>query len=116
MTMKEEKYAELFDAFAKAPIEEFLKLLFKGISPEVRRQLVLEDVSYHRLSAELVTLEAWMCMVPVESNRWIWVRVECGRDGAVQEQFFTKDSYRQQALGSLEECIEYYNNKEDKNE
>lgn len=111
--MKKEKYEELFDAFGKAPMEEFLRVLFKDVKPQVRNLFVLEDVSYHRLSADLVTLEAWMCMVPVESNRWIWVRVENGKDGSVQEQFFTKDSYRQQTMGSLEDCIEYYNNKDD---
>ena len=56
------KYEELFAAFEKAPMDEFLKVLFKGVSPEVREQLVLEDVSYHRLSADVVTLEAWMCV------------------------------------------------------
>lgn len=35
----------------------------------------------------------------MESNQWIWVRVE--KDdaaGSIQEQFFTKNSYRQQVF------------------
>ena len=112
--MKKEKYAELFSAFGQAPMEEFLKLLFKGVSADVRKQLVLEDVAYHRMNADIVALDAWMCVAPVESNQWIWARVEMnGASGAVEEQFFTKDNYRQQALGSLDECIEYYK-KDDK--
>ena len=109
LKMNKGKYDELFAAFGQAPMEDLLKALFKGVSPEVRKQLVLEDVSYHRLSADLVTLEAWMCMAPVDSNRWIWARVEKnGATGAIEEQFFTKDNYRQRALGSLVECIHYY--------
>ena len=112
--MNKEKYAELFAAFAQAPMEEFLKTLFKGVPVEIRKQLVLEDVAYHRHSANIVALDAWMCVAPVESNKWIWARVEMnGETGAVPEQFFTKDNYRQQTLDSLEKCIDYYNNKED---
>ena len=107
--MKKEKYAELFAAFSQAPMEDFLKLLFKGVSADVRKQLVLEDVAYHRMNADIVALDAWICVAPVESNQWIWARVEMnGASGAVEEQFFTKDNYRQQALGSLVECIKYY--------
>lgn len=110
-----EKYRQLFEQFALAPMEGFLKILFKGISAEVRKQLVLEDVAYHRHSADVVALDAWMCVMPVESNQWIWARVEMnGATGAVEEQFFTRDNYRQQALGSLEECIDYYKKQEDK--
>ena len=112
--MKREKYAELFVAFGQAPMEDFLKLLFKGVSAEARKLLVLEDVAYHRMNADIVALDAWMCVSPVESNQWIWARVEMnGASGAVEEQFFTKDNYRQQALASLAECIDYYK-KEDK--
>ena len=102
------KYEELFAAFGKAPMDEFLKVLFKGVSPEVREQLVLDDVSYHRLSADVVTLEAWMCVEPVDSNRWIWARVEMnGSTGKIEEQFFTKDNYCKLALWSLVESIKY---------
>ena len=111
--MKKEKYVELFTAFALAPMEEFLKLLFKGLSADVRKQLLLEDVAYHRMNADIVALDAWMCVAPVESNQWIWARVEMNSaTGAVEEQFFTKDNYCQQALESLEECIAYYKCKE----
>lgn len=107
--MNKEKYAELFAAFGRAPMEDFLRTLFKGVSTEARKQLVLEDVAYHRHSADVVALDAWMCMTPVESNQWIWARVEMnGATGTVEEQFFTRDNYRQQALDSFEECIEYY--------
>lgn len=110
-----EKYRQLFEQFALAPMEGFLKILFKGISAEVRKQLVLEDVAYHRHSADVVALDAWMCVMPVESNQWIWARVEMnGATGTVEEQFFTRDNYRQQTLGSLEECIDYYKKQEDK--
>lgn len=107
--MDNTKYLSIFGAFEKAPLEEFLKGIFNGINAEQRKSLVIEDVSYHRLNADVVTLEAWMCLAPMESNQWIWVRVE--KDdaaGSVQEQFFTKDSYRQQALTSLQDCLEYY--------
>ena len=107
--MNKEKYAELFAAFAQAPMEEFLKTLFKGVPVEIRKQLVLEDVSYHRLNADIVTLEAWMCVAPIESNQWIWVRVEKNTaTETIQETFFTKDSYRKEALPSLQACIDYY--------
>jgi len=107
--MENAKYLNIFSAFEKAPLEDFLKGIFKGIPAEQRKSLVLEDVSYHRLNAEVVTLEAWMCIAPVESNQWIWVRVEMdAAAGAVQEYFFTKDNYRKQALPSLQACIDYY--------
>jgi len=107
--MDNTKYLSIFDAFEKAPLDDFLKMVFKGITTEQRKSLVIEDVSFHWLNADVVTLEAWMCLAPVELNQWIWVRVEKD-DGAgcVQEQFFTKDSYRKQALSSLQECLEYY--------
>lgn len=107
--MNKEKYAEIFAAFGQAPMEEFLKTIFAGVPAEIRKQLVLEDVAYHRYSADVVALDAWMCVMPVESNQWIWARVEMnGATGTVEEQFFTKDNYRQQAMSSLEECTEYY--------
>ncbi len=63
--MNKGKYAELFAAFGKAPMKEFLELLFEG-------------VSYHRHNAEIVTLEAWMIIDNPESDRWIRVRMEAG--------------------------------------
>lgn len=107
--MDNAKYLNIFNAFEKAPLEDFLKGIFKGLSAEQRKALVLEDVSYHRLNADVVTLEAWMCVAPVESNQWIWVRVEMdAAAGTIQELFFTKDNYRKQALPSLQACIDYY--------
>lgn len=110
--MDNTKYLSIFGAFKKAPLEDFLKGIFKGITPEQRKSLLIEDVSYHRLNPNFVTLEAWMCMAPMETNQWIWVRVEKDdASGSVQEQFFTKDSYRKQSLASLQECLAYYKEK-----
>ena len=107
--MDKTKYLNIFGAFEKAPLEDFLKGIFKGITAEQRKSLLIEDVSYHRLNANVVTLEAWMCLVPMESNQWIWVRVEKDdATGSLQEHFFTKESYRKQALSTLQECIDYY--------
>ena len=64
--MENAQYLNIFNAFEKVPLEDSLKGIFKGISAEQRKSLVLEDVSYHRLNAEVVTLEAWMCVVPRE--------------------------------------------------
>ena len=107
--MKKAKYEELFAAFGKAPTKEFLELLFEGVPPELKNRLIIEDVSYHRHNAEIVTLDAWMVIDHPESDRWIWVRVESdsSRD-TIEEQFLTKDSYRKQELHSLEECFHYY--------
>lgn len=107
--MNKAKYEELFAAFGKAPMKEFLELIFEGLSPELKRRLIIEDVSYHRHNAEIVTLEAWMVIDNPESDRWIWMRVESdsSRD-IIVEQFLTKDSYRKQELHSLEECFDYY--------
>lgn len=112
ISMDNTKYLSIFGAFEKAPLEDFLKGIFKGLTEEQSKSLLIEDVSYHRLNANVVTLEAWMCMAPMETNQWIWVRVEKDdASGSVQEQFFTKDSYRKQALSSLQECLEYYKDK-----
>ena len=108
--MNKEKYAELFAAFAQAPMEEFLKTLFKGVPVEIRKQLVLEDVAYHRHSANIVALDAWMSLVPIEANQWIMARVEMDcSTGKIEELFLAKNSScRKQQLRSLEECVDYY--------
>ena len=107
--MNKAKYVKLFAAFGKAPMEEFLELLFEGVSKELKNRLIIEDVSYHRHSAEIVTLEAWMVIDSPESDRWIWVRVEADSShNTIEEQFLTKDSYRKQELHSLDECFDYY--------
>lgn len=109
-----EKYRQLFEQFALAPMEGFLKILFKGVSAEVRKQLVLEDVAYHRHSADIVALDAWMSLVPIEANKWIMARVEMDcSTGKIEELFLAKDSScRKQQLSSLEECVDYYKNME----
>ena len=107
--MDNTKYLSIFGTFEKAPLVDFLKGIFKGLTEGQSKSLLIEDVSYHRLNANVVTLEAWMCLDPMEANQWIWVRVEKDdATGSLQEQFFTKDSYRKQALSTLQECLEYY--------
>ena len=107
--MNKAKYKELFAAFGKAPMKEFLELLFDGVPPELKKRLIIEDVSYHRHSAAFVTLDAWMVIDSPDSERWIWVRVEFDTShNTIEEQFLAKDSYRQQELHSLEECFDYY--------
>ena len=107
--MDNTRYLSIFGDFEKAPLDNFLRIIFKGITTEQRKSLVIEDVSFHRLNAAVVTLEAWMCLTPMKSNQWIWVRVEKDdATGSIQEQFFAKGSYRKQALSTLQECLEYY--------
>jgi hypothetical protein len=103
------KYSDLFAAFEKAPMKEFLELLFEGVPVELKDRLVIQDVSYHRLSPEIVTLESWMVIDNPDSEQWIWVRVECdSSQDTIEEQFLTKDSYRKHELHTLEECFNYY--------
>ena len=109
--MDKGKLKGLFEAFEKAPLDSFMEIIFEGLSEEQRKELVVEDVAFHWKSAEIVSLDVWMCLAPVESNRWIWAVVELNNvSGEICEHFFTKDSYRQQALGSLAECLAYYDN------
>ena len=107
--MNKAKYEELFAAFGRAPMRDFLELLFKEVPDQLRKRLIIEDISYHRHNAEIVTLEAWMVIDSPDSERWIWVRVEFDTShNTIEEQFLAKDSYRQQELHSLEECFDYY--------
>ena len=107
--MNKAKYEELFAAFGRAPMRDFLELLFKEVPDQLRKRLIIEDISYHRHNAEIVTLEAWMVIDSPDSERWIWVRVEFDAShNTIEEQFLAKDSYRQQELHSLEECFDYY--------
>ena len=107
--MNKAKYSELFAAFEEAPLKEFLELLVDGVPQELKKRLIIEDVSYHRHSAAFVTLDAWMVINSPDSERWIWVRVEFDAShNTIVEQFLAKDSYRQQELHSLEECFDYY--------
>lgn len=110
--MNKAKYKELFAAFERAPMRDFLELLFKEVPDQLRKRLIIEDISYHRHNAEIVTLEAWMVVDSPDSERWIWVRVEFDAShNTIEEQFLAKDSYRQQELHSLEECFDYYERK-----
>lgn len=107
--MNKAKYEELFAAFGRAPMKEFLELLFDGVPPELKKRLIIEDVSYHRHSASFVTLDAWMVIDSPDSERWIWVRVEFDTShNTIEEQFLARNSYRQQELHTLIECFDYY--------
>ena len=93
-------------------MRDFLELLFKEVPDQLRKRLIIEDISYHRHNAEIVTLEAWMVIDNPDSEKWIWVRVESDTSqNTIEEQFLTKDSYRRQELHSLEECFDYYERK-----
>ena len=108
--MDKAKFTELFAAFEKAPMKEFLELLLEEVPVELKNRLIIQDVSYHRLSPEVVTLEAWMVIDNPESDRWIWVRVESDSSRkTIEKQLLTKDSYRGQELHSIEDCFECYN-------
>ena len=107
--MDKEKCFGLFQAFAKAPMNEFLDVLFNPLNNEQRQSLLLMNVSYHRFNAQLVALEAWMYLAPIEKNQWIMARVEMdGISGKIEELYFTEGPQQQQNLPSLEACIDYY--------
>ena len=107
--MDKEKCFGLFQAFAKAPMNEFLDVLFAPLNKEQRQSLLLMNVSYHRFNAQLVALEAWMYLAPIEKNQWIMARVEMdGRTGEIMEHYFTEGPHQQQNMPSLEACIDYY--------
>ena len=74
--MDKRKYQEIFDEFEKAPLEAFLESVLEEVKEEQQKLLVLEDVSYHRLNTEVVTLEVTMCLAPIETNKCIWVIME----------------------------------------
>ena len=90
-------------------MEEYMELLFRGVPANLKNRLIMEEVSYHRFSAEIVTLEAWMIIDSPDSGQWIWVRVEADSSrNTIEEQFLARDSFRGQELHSIEECLEYY--------
>ena len=108
--MDKNKYAELFAAFGKTPMEDFLELLFEGVPPELKKRLIIEEASYKRYSAEIVSLEVWIVIDNPESDRWIWARVEYDASrNSIEDEFYTKDSYagRGNVLNSIEECFDY---------
>ena len=105
----EKKYQKLFDEFEKAPLEAFLERVLEEVKEEQQRLLVLEDVSYHRLNAEVVILEVSMCLAPIEANQYIWVIMErSATTRQVRKYYYTKKSNKTQAMSSLQACIDYY--------
>ena len=108
--MNIEELAELFAVFGQAPMDDYLERLFEGVPLELKKHLIIEDVSYHRYRAEIVTLEAWMVIDSLESDKWIWACVESDLShNTIREYYLTRDSYLSQELHSIEDCIEYYN-------
>ena len=106
--MNKAKFFELFAAFGEAPMKDFLELLFEGVPVELKDRLIIQDVSYHRLSPEIVTLEAWMVIDNPESDQWIWVRIESDSSkDTIEELILTRDSQEKEPH-SLEECFDYY--------
>lgn len=105
----EKKYQKLFDEFEKAPLEAFLESVLEEVKEEQQKLLVLEDVSYHRLNAEVVTLEVSMCLAPIEAGKCIWVIMErVASTGQVRRHYYAKDSGKSKAMASLKACIDYY--------
>ena len=107
--MDKGKYQKIFDEFEKAPLEAFLESVLEEVKEEQQRLLVLEDVSYHRLNAEVVTLEILMCLAPIETNKCIWVIMErIASTGQVRKHYYTKDLNGTKAMASLQACIDYF--------
>ena len=113
--MNKAKYEELFTAFGKAPMKEFLELLFEGVPPELKKRLLIEEVSYKRYSADIVSLEAWIVIDNLETDKWIWARVERDStkktiDEIFKVEFYTKESYagKHYVPNSIEECFDHY--------
>ncbi len=108
--MEANEYRTLFGAFPEASLEEFLKIVTSGISEENLNMLVPVDLSYHRYRTDnILTLEAFLCLSLVESDQWIWVRVEMDSlTGSVCENYYTKESYGKFSLPSLQACIDHY--------
>lgn len=105
----EKKYQKLFDEFEKAPLEAFLESVLEEVKEEQQKLLVLEDVSYHRLNAEVVTLEVTMCLAPIKTNKCIWVIMDrVASTGQVRKHYYTKDPNGTKAMASLQDCVNYY--------
>ena len=103
------KYDGLFKAMPKAPLAEFLEKILEGLTPQQREKLIIEQVSYNRYSPTVETLEAFMCLAPMEENQWIWARVQKNsKDSSVSEKFFTSTARGKYELPTLLECMEYY--------
>ena len=52
---------------------------------ELRQSLLLMNISFHRLNARLVVLDAWVYRAPIEKNQWIMARVEMdGMSGRIE--------------------------------
>ena len=106
-------YRNLFDSFEQAPLADFLNVILAGISDDDKKELVIVDLSYHQLNADnVLTLEAFFSISSIESDQWIWIRVEKDPEsGRIQEEFYTRDSYLKNSLPSLQACINYYKKK-----
>ena len=103
------QYEELFRAFEKAPMEEFMEVLLSPLPSEKREPLMFGDVSFHRYSAEKVSLEAWISLAPFEEGRWIWAVVELDQaTGFIEEMYYTRGNYKAKPFRSLEEAIESF--------
>lgn len=104
-----EKYEGLFMAMSKAPMASFLEKVMDGLRQEQRSRLIIEQLSYNRYSPEIDTLEAFMCVAPIEKNQWVWAYVERNsKEATVEEHFFVSSANGKQLLGSLRACLEYY--------
>ncbi len=107
--MDKGKYQKIFDEFEKAPLEAFLESVLEEVKEDQQRLLVLGDVSYHRLNAEVVSLEVFMYLAPIEANKCIWVIMErIASTGQVRKHYYTKDPNGTKAMASLKACIDYY--------
>ena len=106
-------YRNLFDSFEQAPLADFLNVILAGISDDDKKELVIVDLSYHQLNADnVLTLEAFFSISSIESDQWIWIRVEKDPEsGRIQEEFYTRDSYLKNSLPSLQACSNYYKKK-----
>ena len=110
--MEYNRLLRLFQEFSEAPMIDFLEMLLSTLDEEQRNKLMIEDISYHRCSAQIVTLEAWICIEPVENNQWIWARIELnGETNTIEESYLTKEGFRENALTSIKDCIEQYEKK-----
>jgi len=110
MSKMKQKFERLFDAIPKDPLAEFLDCIFEDLPPEQQKMLIIEQVSYNRYSPNIETLEAFICVAPAENNQWIWVRVDNdGLTKTISENFYIRSSYGHHSMGSLQECLDYYN-------
>lgn len=110
MSELKHKYENLFNAVPNAPLAKFLDYILEDLPYEQKEKLIIEQVSYNRYSPNLESLEAFLCIAPVENNQWIWVRVDKNsHTKTISESFFIRSSYGNHSMGSLKECLDHYN-------